>query len=86
MLQSILTIIVLLPTLVTSKGKFLVIGPSLNSKYAGNWSYENTKIWSHHDHYCGGNLQSPIDLRFNRSQYEPSLQQIYLEKKYSPSK
>lgn len=39
--------------------------------------------WSHDDHYCRGNLQSPIDIRFNVSQYEPRLRRIYFQKKRS---
>ncbi|CAF1358037.1 unnamed protein product [Rotaria sordida] len=68
MSQFILIIILLLPIIVELKE---------------HWSYENITIWSHDNRYCGGNLQSPIDLRFNKSHIDRRLKAMYLQKQNS---
>ncbi|CAF2407491.1 unnamed protein product [Rotaria sp. Silwood2] len=67
MLQFVLIILLFIPIVVQSKGV---------------WSYENTKQWIRGNPYCGGKLQSPIDLRFNISHYDRRLKQMYLEERY----
>ncbi|CAF3486244.1 unnamed protein product [Rotaria socialis] len=69
MLQLILTTLLFLPTIVEA---------------SGIWSYENIKQWRRGNRYCAGNLQSPIDLRFNRSTFDSRLKQVYLEDRYPP--
>ncbi|CAF1336874.1 unnamed protein product [Rotaria sp. Silwood1] len=64
MLQLMLMIVLLLPIIVESKG---------------HWSYENITAWSHDDHYCRGNLQSPIDLQFKKSLFDRRLKPLYLQ-------
>ena len=54
--------------------------------YVGHWSYENIKTWTNDNPYCGGHLQSPIDLRFNISHIDRRLKQIYLKELYSRGK
>ncbi|CAF2985802.1 unnamed protein product [Rotaria sp. Silwood2] len=64
MLPFILMTVLLLPLIVESKG---------------HWSYENITIWSRDYGYCAGNLQSPIDLRFNRSYIDHCLKPMYFQ-------
>ncbi|CAF1424522.1 unnamed protein product [Adineta steineri] len=49
----------------------------------GHWSYKNKNEWQQNSHYCGGNLQSPIDLWFNRSRHDQRLSPLHLVEKPS---
>jgi len=71
MLQSILTII------------FFFLSIFIESK--AHWSYENIETWSEDNPYCAGNLQSPIDIQFDISQYDSRLQPLDFEKQDSSS-
>ncbi len=76
MFKSILTIIVFLPIFIAWKG---------NS--TEHWSYENAHNWPGHYPYCGGNLQSPINIEFNTAKHHRGLKRIYFKKENpTPSK
>ncbi|XP_055904784.1 carbonic anhydrase 1-like [Eupeodes corollae] len=42
--------------------------------FAGNWNYENPKLWSLTNPQCGGKLQSPIALDTRNSYFRKNLQ------------
>ncbi|CAF3312366.1 unnamed protein product [Rotaria socialis] len=68
MLKFILITVLFLPIAVESKDR---------------WTFENSKAWPATYKYCGGNLQSPIDLKFQISHVDPRLKQLYFKELYS---